>query len=95
VKEGLVFLKAEKGRVKEGLVFLKAEKGRRRKGWFKKSFSEGKMKEGAGFEILRRKDERRPSQVFKIVHFHAKIGHFGGILAKIFMLRMFVGKNSL
>jgi len=46
----------EKGRVKEGLVFLKAEKGRRRnKGWFKKSFSEGKMKEGAGFEILRRK----------------------------------------
>jgi len=45
----------EKGRVKEGLVFLKAEKGRRRKGWFKKSFSEEKMKEGAGFEILRRK----------------------------------------
>jgi len=41
--------------VKEGLVFLKAEKGRKRKSWFQKSFSEGKMKEGAGFEILRRK----------------------------------------
>jgi len=34
---------------------LKAEKGRRRKGSFKKSFSEGKMKESADFEILRRK----------------------------------------
>jgi len=41
--------------VKEGLVFLKAEKGRRRKGWFKKSFSEGKMKEGTGFENWRRR----------------------------------------
>jgi len=74
---------------------LKAEKERRRKGWFKKSFSEGKIKEGAGFEILRRKGYRRPFQNFKIVHFHAKIGHFGGIFAKIFMQRMFVGKNSL
>jgi len=45
----------EKGRVKEGLVFLKVEKGRRRKGWFKKSFPERKMKEGTGFKILRRK----------------------------------------
>jgi len=41
--------------VKEGFVFLKAEKGRRRKSWSKKSFSEGKMKEGAGFKILKRK----------------------------------------
>jgi len=42
----------------EGRIsFFKAEseKGRRRKGWFKKSFSQGKMKEGVGFEILRRK----------------------------------------
>jgi len=49
-----------KGRVGEGkgegrIGFLKAEKGRRRKGWLKKSFSEGKIKEGAGFETLRRK----------------------------------------
>jgi len=43
----------EKGRVKEGLVFLKAEKGRGRKSWFKKFFSEEKMEKS--FEILRRK----------------------------------------
>jgi len=42
-------------RVKEELVFFKAEKRRRKKGWFEKSFSNRKMKEGVGFEILRRK----------------------------------------
>jgi len=51
------------------------------------------MKEGAGFEILRRKGQRRPFQDFKIVHFHAKICHFGGIFAKVFMLRVYVEKT--
>jgi len=60
---------------------------------------EGKGEEKIGFFEGREGKEKerlvQKIQNFKIVHFHAKIGHFGGIFAKIFMLRMFVGKHSL
>ena len=75
--------------MKEGLVFFEGTEGNE-KSWFKTSFSEVKMEEGADIEFLRKNGQKRPYLFFNIVHFHAQIDHFGVIFAKTCMLHAHV-----